>query len=70
MSSIHLAGRDQRDRRHRLGDVLDVVALEEDAVLRREEERQPDGDDEDARLAAAEQAPATRQPRRRVARSS
>ena len=36
----HLAGRDQRDRGHRLGDVLDVVAFEEDAVLRLEEERQ------------------------------
>ena len=49
----HLAGRDQRDRGHRLGDVLDVVALQEDAVLRLEEERERHGDDEDARLAAA-----------------
>ena len=52
----HLAGRDQRDRRHRLGDVLDVVALEEDAAFfAREEERQRDRDDEDARLAAAQE---------------
>ena len=50
----HLTGRDQRDRGHRLGDVLDVVALEEDGVLRPEEDRQRDGDGEDARLAAPE----------------
>ena len=51
----HLTRRDQRDRGHRLGDVLGVVALDEDGVLGPEVHRQRHRDDEDARLAAAKE---------------
>ncbi len=50
-----LTRRDQRDRGHRLGDVLEVVGRVERRALDREVDAQEDRDDEDARLAAPDE---------------
>ncbi len=48
----HLARGDERDGRHRLGDVLEVVARVEGRASEREVDAEADRDDEDARLGA------------------